>query len=216
MLTLTPMPTPTLWWLLWIFLYFRTGKPKCGCPRSLSQQFLILLWLAWLTATFSFCLYHKASSINWLVWQHSQPKYAQTYSRLNVDFYWKRRHFLWISSEKRGYLWQNETHPSQKHVHIILTPLKPHFHIVYIFFFLFLLYKLDCGYSLELPQWGSSNKYPQSMFWAEYWKNIRVFYLKIISFWRWNFRNVKYTKIADSNLLSMFMYSYVTFNTAYW
>ena len=26
---------------------------------------------------------------------------------------------------------------------------------------------LVCGYSLELPQWGSSNKYPQSMFWAE-------------------------------------------------
>ena len=23
---------------------------------------------------------------------------------------------------------------------------------------------IDCGYSLELPQWGSSNEYPQSMF----------------------------------------------------
>ena len=22
----------------------------------------------------------------------------------------------------------------------------------------------DCGYSLELPQWGSCNEYPQSMF----------------------------------------------------
>ena len=22
---------------------------------------------------------------------------------------------------------------------------------------------IDCGYSLELPQWGSSNEYPQSM-----------------------------------------------------
>ena len=26
---------------------------------------------------------------------------------------------------------------------------------------------IDCGYSLEPPQWGSSNEYPQSMFWAE-------------------------------------------------
>ena len=26
---------------------------------------------------------------------------------------------------------------------------------------------IDCGYSLELPQWGSSNEYLQSMFWAE-------------------------------------------------
>ena len=26
---------------------------------------------------------------------------------------------------------------------------------------------IDCVYSLELPWWGSSNEYPQSMFWAE-------------------------------------------------
>ena len=26
---------------------------------------------------------------------------------------------------------------------------------------------IDCGYSLELPHWGSSNEYPQSMFWVE-------------------------------------------------
>ena len=26
---------------------------------------------------------------------------------------------------------------------------------------------IDCGYSLELPQPGSSNEYPQSMFYAE-------------------------------------------------
>ena len=29
---------------------------------------------------------------------------------------------------------------------------------------------IDCVYSLELPHWGSSNEYPQSMFWAEIWK----------------------------------------------
>ena len=26
---------------------------------------------------------------------------------------------------------------------------------------------MDCGYSLEPPQQGGSNEYPQSMFWAE-------------------------------------------------
>ena len=26
---------------------------------------------------------------------------------------------------------------------------------------------IDCGYSLELPQWDSSNKYPQSMFFSK-------------------------------------------------
>ena len=34
---------------------------------------------------------------------------------------------------------------------------------VYIFF-LFLLQNIDCGYSLEPPQRGGSNVYPQSMF----------------------------------------------------
>ena len=34
----------------------------------------------------------------------------------------------------------------------------------YTLFFLFLLKNRDCGYSLELPSRGSSNKYPQSMF----------------------------------------------------
>ena len=29
---------------------------------------------------------------------------------------------------------------------------------------------IDCGYSLEPPRRGGSNKYPQSMFWAEIWK----------------------------------------------
>ena len=53
---------------------------------------------------------------------------------------------------------------------------------------------MDCGYSLEPPQkhrlwyslesprWGGYNEYPQSMFWAEIWKNIRIFCLKIFIF----------------------------------
>ena len=50
--------------------------------------------------------------------------------------------------------------------------LKPHFYIVKLGFtgvyiiFLISAQNIDCGYSLELPHWGGSNEYPQSMFWA--------------------------------------------------
>ena len=49
-------------------------------------------------------------------------------------------------------------------------PPEPHLYMaklgyagVYLFF-LFLLQNIDCGYSLEPPQRGGSNLYPQSMF----------------------------------------------------
>ena len=48
-------------------------------------------------------------------------------------------------------------------------PLKPSFYIVKLGFtgvyiiFLILLKNTACGYSLELPHRGGSNKYPQSM-----------------------------------------------------
>ena len=35
----------------------------------------------------------------------------------------------------------------------------------------------DCGYLLELPQWGGSNKYPQSMFLSRN-KKINVYLCK--------------------------------------
>ena len=52
-------------------------------------------------------------------------------------------------------------------------PLKPHFYIVKLGFsgvyiiFLISAQKINCEYSLELPQRGGSNEYPQSMFRAE-------------------------------------------------
>ena len=64
-------------------------------------------------------------------------------------------------------------------------PLTSHFYIgklgftgVYIFF-LFLLWNIDRGFSLEPPHWGSSNVYPRSMFRAK----IR----KISHFFIWNY-----------------------------
>ena len=67
-------------------------------------------------------------------------------------------------------------------------PLKPHFYIVKLGFtgvyiiFLISAQNIDCGYSLELPHRGNSNKYPQSMFWAEIRKIYFFFYQKMSIF----------------------------------
>lgn len=45
-------------------------------------------------------------------------------------------------------------------------------------YFLVLLWNIDWRYFLEPPLWGSSNIYPQSMFWAKNEKNIIIFHLK--------------------------------------
>ena len=76
-------------------------------------------------------------------------------------------------------------------------PLKPHFYTVKLGFtgvnliFLISAQNIDCGYSLEPPRRGarigSSNEYPQSMFWAEIWKISEFFYLKIFSFFEVKF-----------------------------
>ena len=41
------------------------------------------------------------------------------------------------------------------------------------FFYIFLIFaqNIDCGYTLEPPQRGGSNEYPQSMFWSKNKKN---------------------------------------------
>ena len=68
-------------------------------------------------------------------------------------------------------------------------PLKPHFYIVKLGFtwvyiiFLISVQNIDCGYSLEPPRRGGSNEYQQSMFWAEIWKILEIFYLKSLGFW---------------------------------
>ena len=67
-------------------------------------------------------------------------------------------------------------------------PLKPHFYIVKLGFtgvyiiFLISAQNIDCGYSLELHRWGSSNEYPQSMFWTEIWKISEFFIWKFSDF----------------------------------
>ena len=82
--------------------------------------------------------------------------------------------------------WKAERLPfettSRKHMILYnFDPLKPHFYIVKLGFtgvyiiFLISAQKYILWYSLE------------PMFWAEIWKISEIFYLKIFSFWRWNF-----------------------------
>ena len=69
----------------------------------------------------------------------------------------------------------------------ISPPKTESFQIKILILFHISAQNIDCGYLLEPPRQGGSNEYTQSMFWAENMKNIRVFYLRIFSFWRWNF-----------------------------
>ena len=49
----------------------------------------------------------------------------------------------------------------------ILPPKDENFQIKIFDIFHISAQNIDCGYSLEPPWRGGSNKYPQSMFWAE-------------------------------------------------
>ena len=113
-----------------------------------------------------------------LVCLHTEAKYGKEihylehsyrYSPPNTDFF-----FSYFSM----------THYITKTCLYNVDPLKPQFYyyiaelgftgVGYTLFFLFLLKNIHCGvgggYPLELPHQGSSDEYPQSMFWAEIWK----------------------------------------------
>ena len=78
------------------------------------------------------------------------------------------------------------------------TPLlKPHFYIVKLgvyrvyIIFLILPKNIDYGYSLEPPRWGSSNKYPRSMFRVEIW-TLSEFFI-----WKFSFFGCKIFNIFE-------------------
>ena len=70
-------------------------------------------------------------------------------------------------------------------------PLKPRFYTIKLGFtgvyinFLFLLKNVVCGYSLEPPRRGDSNKYTLSIFEQKY-ETTRIFHLKVFIFWWYN------------------------------
>ena len=54
----------------------------------------------------------------------------------------------------------------------IFSPVKiENFHGNIFYIFLIFAQNIDCGYTLEPPQRGGSNEYPQSMFWSKNKKN---------------------------------------------
>ena len=55
---------------------------------------------------------------------------------------------------------------------------------------IFLLKNIDCGYPLELPQWGSSNEFTQSMFLSRNKKN-NVYPCKPQFYYKWGLRGSK-------------------------
>ena len=77
---------------------------------------------------------------------------------------------------KAGHIWVQQDQASRKHTYIILTSLNPIFYTVKLGFtwvyiiFLISTQKHRLWYLLEPSRRGSSNEYPQSIFWAEIWK----------------------------------------------
>ena len=92
---------------------------------------------------------------------------------------------------------------SWKYAYIILTPLNPTFIYIKLGFtgvyiiFLISTQNIDCGYSLEPPQQGSSNEYPQSMFWEEIWKISKFF------IWNFHFLVVKFSIYLNRHVFVM-------------
>ena len=59
-----------------------------------------------------------------------------------------------------------------------------HFQMNFFNIFLIFAQNIDCGYTLEPPQGGGSNEYPQSMFWSKNKKNVypckpQFYYIKV-------------------------------------
>ena len=60
----------------------------------------------------------------------------------------------------------------------------------YFYIFHISAQNIDCGYLLEPPQWGGSNAYPQSMFWAEIRKIISTPVNPSFTTQKWSLRGV--------------------------
>ena len=54
--------------------------------------------------------------------------------------------------------------------------------------FLIFAQNIDCGYTLEPPQRGGSNEYPQSMFWSKNKKNMYTRVNPTFSIQKWGVR----------------------------
>ena len=116
-----------------------------------------------------------------------------TYGNYSTFLVFLHKHELCFNMKKKDTKsFQPKKHQQQNITKTCLynvDPLKPHFYIVKVGFtgiyiiFLVSAQNIDCGYSLELPRWGGSNEYLQSMFLSRNKKNIRIFIWKFSIFW---------------------------------
>ena len=92
---------------------------------------------------------------------------------------WSFSIFVWIK-----HFWAPSWNPCYIHNGVIIitkislfkytenfTNKKRKFSDKKFWYFIFLPKTIDCGYLLELPRWGSSNEFPQSMFLSRNKKN---------------------------------------------
>ena len=91
---------------------------------------------------------------------------------VSVDWLWFT--LVALSSKPKQYRVCSVCLHSERFVYNIALDKVLYFIWKIILFFLFLHKNICCGYSLELPWWGNSNKYPQHMF---LWRN------KIYIYW---------------------------------
>ena len=82
------------------------------------------------------------------------------------------------------YLWHLYENMSVQYTAIFHGCKNDNFQMIFFYIFLIFAQNIDCGYTLEPPQRGGSNEYPQSMFWSKNKKNMytRVnptFYIKV-------------------------------------
>ena len=74
-----------------------------------------------------------------------------------------------LTYEKKRFTLQKQAHAINTE---IFSPVKfENLHGIIFDIFLIFGQNIDCGYRLEPPQRGDSNKYPQSMFWSKNKKN---------------------------------------------
>ena len=64
-----------------------------------------------------------------------------------------------------------KTRPWMQYKEIFKVVKNEHFQLKNFDIFLIFAENIDCGYTLEPPRRGSSNEYPQSMFWSKNKKN---------------------------------------------
>ena len=100
------------------------------------------------------------------LYNYSYKSKAYICTWITVDFKQTARIYIlfWLCSLKKYC-------PLRKHAYSnilkILPPENVNFQRKNPIFFHISTQNIDCGYSLEPPRRGGSNKYPQSMFWAE-------------------------------------------------